>query len=397
MFKRILMTFAISLFFLISIQPVFAMDPTDISNHWAQDYILNLLNNDIMETYSDGTFKPDNPVTRGEFATALARQMQMLPENKIYFQDLQGYQGYKMISALVKDDIINGYPDGTFRPEQPLTKAEVIAIMSKALGLTDDKVMINLDIQPFRDIPTNHWARNQIKIAAKIGLASGDQVGNFYPKKEVSRAEAAKYLTRMENLSTGTGYLTDVYPTSGKVSVNLLDGKRVILNFDEETIIGRNNRLVKIDDILKTDKVYMITDNNQEIKYLKAYGMVTQDDLATEISTMTSGILEPTDVKTLADGNLNILKPKVQDAVQKQLLSQGLTDNEVTAIMTTNWNKLENLSKVRLAEAVAIETGLPLDITKGILNGDWEKIKNYAQIEVIQRLVQEVLNYDLIS
>lgn len=399
MFRQIKIFFIFLLFFVIfTSQFISATEPTDISNHWAQDYILNLVNNDIMETYPDGTFKPDQAITRGEFAVALAKQINLLPDNNIRFSDLQDYPGYNLINALVKEKIINGYPDSTFKPNKPISRAETVSILIRSLGINDEKVSINLDdYQTFNDIPANHWALNQIKIAEKLGLVMGDSLNNFYPQKSITRAEAAKYLTKLASLSSNTGYITDVYPTSQKVSINLLDGKRKVLNYNENTLVGRNNRLVDINDILKTDKVFIVAENNDEVKYIKAYGMITQDDLATEVSTMTQGILEPSDVKKLASGNLNFLKPKLQTAIEKQLQDQGLTTEEIIAIMSTDWDKLEALSKARLSEAISIQTGLPLDITRSLLNGDWDKIKSYAQIELIQRLVQEVLDSDLIS
>jgi hypothetical protein len=379
-------------------QLALAAEPTDISNHWAQDYILNLVNNEVMELYSDGTFKPDKPITRGEFAVALAKQMNLLPDNNTHLSDLNGYPDYNLINALVKEEIITGYPDGTFKPNKPITRAEMVAIIIKSLGINDNKVMIDLaNHYTFKDVPANHWALNHIKIAEKLELVSGDRENNFHPGQETTRAEAAKCLTRLALLSSGTGYITDVYPTSRKVSINLLDGKREVFNFNDNTLVARNNRNVELSEILKTDKVFIITDNNGNLKYVKAYGMITQEDLATEISAMTNGVLNTEEVKMLSSGNLEFLKPKLQTAIRNQLAEQGLTPAEVTAIMSTNWNQLEELSKERLAEAIAIQTSLPLDITRSLISGDWEKIKTYAQIELIQRLVQEVLNSDILS
>lgn len=396
-FSKKFTVFIFLLIIFLSSQYVLAAEPKDISNHWAQDYILNVLENEIMKLYSDATFRPDQPITRGEFALAIAREMKLLPVNTIYFKDLENYNGNNLINALAEANILKGYPDGTFKPDKHITRAETIQTMINALGLSDEKAKINLsDYEPFKDIPENHWALNNIRIAKKIELVSGDGE-NFYPNDHTTRAEAAKLISKLSQLSADTGYITDVYPTSNKISLNLLNGKRIVLDFDETTLIGRNNRIVTIDQIMKTDKVFIISDSGEKVKYIKAYGMITQEDLATEISTMTQGVLEPADVKELATGNIKILRPKLTTTIKDQLLNQGLSSDEVEAIMKTNWNKLEELSRTRLAEAIAIQSGLPLDITRSLLDGDWEKLKTYAQIELVQRIVQEVLNSDLMS
>lgn len=398
-------TYFLPLFVVVLLLPIIFIsglvcgaEPVDITNHWAQDYILNLISRDIMKTYSDGTFQPDQPITRGEFAVALARQLNTIPDENMKFKDLNSYQDYNLINALVEKNIISGYPDGTFKPDKHITRAEMVSIMIKSLGITNNKVTIKLeDYQPFKDIPETHWAKNHIKLAEQLHLVNGDQNKYFHPKKTATRAEAAKVLNRLDDLSVNTGYLTDVYPTSEKVSINLLSGNRKVYSFDENTLIARNNRKVKLDDIMKTDKIFIISNNTDQLEYVKAYGIITEDDLAIEISTMTEGVFKPEEVKTLSKGNINILKPKLQQAVRKQLSVQGLTTKEINAIMSTDWDQLEDLSKDRLAEAIAIQSGLPLDVTRSLINGDWERVKSYAQIELIQRLVQEVLNSDLIS
>lgn len=382
---------------LVSIS-AYAVEPTDISNHWAQDYILSLVNNEVMETYTGGQFKPEQSITRGGFAVALAKQLNLVPDNNNRFEDIKGYPGYNMINSLVNEDIINGYPDKTFRPNNSITRAEMVTIMIRSLGITSNEVTIKLDNhKSFDDVPENHWALNHIKIAQEINLINGDQNGYFNPTDTTSRAEAAKVITKLAALSSDTGYITDIYPSSQKVSINSLNGSRDIYNFNEKTLIGRNNRFVQLDDIMKTDKVFIIADSTKNIKYVKAYGMVTEDDLATEISTMTEGIFQPEEIKKLSSGNIEMLRPKLQTAVEGQLQRQGLNSEEVTALMTTNWDELEDLSKVRLSEAIAIQTGLPLDITRSVIDGDWERVKSYGQIEIIQRIVQEVLDSDLMS
>ncbi|MFW6035824.1 MAG: S-layer homology domain-containing protein [Halothermotrichaceae bacterium] len=375
-----------------------AAEPTDISNHWAQDYILNLVNNDIINLYEDDSFKPDQPITRGEFATALAKQLELIPVDTTKFEDLKNYPERKYINSLVNEEIINGYPGDMFKPDKVITRDEIIAIMIKALGINNNKATIKLDsYQPFDDVPDDHWAANHIKIAKKINLANGTNESNFNPEKKTTRAEAAKLLTRIDTYSSSTGYITDVYPTSEKASVNLLDGNRKVFNFDSNTLVGRNNRQVNIDNILTTDKVFIIGNNDDKLEYVKAYGMVTQDDLAEEISTMTNGVFDNEEIKNLSDGNLEFLKPKLQTTVRTQLKNQGLNSEEINAIMSTNWNQLEGLSKNRLSEAIAIQTGVPLDISNSLVNGDWDKLQSYAQIELIQRLVQGVLNSELMS
>ncbi len=398
MFKKssiIVYLFILFIFCSINVQ---AEEPIDIANHWAQDYILTLVNTEIMEVYPDGQFRPEETISRGEFTAALAKAMNLTPGAENNFSDLSTYPEQKYINALAEKNIINGYPDGTFKPKKNITRAEIVTVLLKGLGIKGDEETIDFtDYEPFSDIPREHWAINNIKIAEKLGIVDNNEENKFYPDSPSTRATAAKYICKFRQMSGATGYLTDVYPTSNKVSINLLNGERKIYNFNEDSLIGRNNRLVEIDDIIDTDKVFIIADENGTLNYIKAYGIVTEEDLATEVSKMTAGLIEPEEIKQLSEGDLNILQPKLYTAVQNQLREEGLSEDEITAIMNTEWNKLEELSKSRLSETIAIQTGLPLDITRSIMEADWDKIKTYAQIEIVQRMVQRLLASELIS
>ncbi len=374
-----------------------AVEPTDIKNHWAQDYIINMLDREIMKVDENGHFHPDENINRGEFARAIAKLQNFRPDTNNQFSDLKDYPDAGLINTLVNKGIINGYPDGQFKPEKSLSRAELITILIKSLGVQEEQKIINLEDEGiFQDIDNSHWAANNIKIAHKLNITFNNPDNKLHPDQKVTRAEATRYLEKSNDLSNSTGYITDIYPTSNKISVNLLEGERKILDITDETLMGRNNRIVSIDDILKTDKVFIITENGKT-KYLKAYGMITTQDLSTEVSKITQGTLEPEDIEKMAEGDLDLLRPRLIELARDQLVKEGLSENEVKAIMNTDWDELELLSKDRLSEAVAIRTGLPLVVTRGVLEGDWDKIKTYAQVEVVQRLIQEMLNSELIS
>ena len=98
--------------------------------------------------------------------------------------------------------------------------------------------------------------------------------------KQFPGPKLLKLISKLATFSSSTGYITDIYPTSKKVSMNLLNGERKVYDFNEKTLVGRNNRLVPLEEILKTDKVFFIADQDNNLKYVKAYGVITEEDLA---------------------------------------------------------------------------------------------------------------------
>ena len=139
--------------------------------------------------YADGTVRPGNNITREEVAAIFYR---LLTEESraIYDTDVNDFSDVaserwsnRAISTLANAGVISGYPDGTFRPGQTITRAEFAAIAAQF-----DVVTENVE-NPFSDT-TGHWAENLISFAASKGWVGGYTDGTFLPQKAITRAEA---------------------------------------------------------------------------------------------------------------------------------------------------------------------------------------------------------------
>jgi hypothetical protein len=103
---------------------------SDIAGHWAEEYILMT---DWLG-YPDGTFQPDRPISREEIAVLVARQMD-LEGGTLDFRDAEAIRewAHSAVAALVLHDIIQGYPDGTFRPLNNVTRAEACVLIYRLM------------------------------------------------------------------------------------------------------------------------------------------------------------------------------------------------------------------------------------------------------------------------
>lgn len=140
-------------------KPVFI----DVSSHWAKSYIDTVSMLNIIDGYDDKTFRPDNSITRAEFAKIIAVFVQEdIPNMSAKFADTQTHWAEKYIAALSEKDIIRGYDNNTFRPDALITRAEAITIINRVVSRNcapDIKV-------DFEDIEKSHWAYNEILQAA---------------------------------------------------------------------------------------------------------------------------------------------------------------------------------------------------------------------------------------
>lgn len=124
---------------------------------------------------------------------ALTVQMAGIPlvASAAFFADTQNNWAQADINVLSDQGILTGYPDGSFRPEGLITRAEFSAMLVKALGLSANAG----GMQTFRDVPASHWAFPAIETIRSTGLVSGYPNGLFLPGRSISRAEAMAILS----------------------------------------------------------------------------------------------------------------------------------------------------------------------------------------------------------
>ena len=134
---------------------------TDIDGHWAKDNIIMMAQLGIIIGYDDGTFKPENKITRAEFATMISRFEERIDiKVNSQFTDVGvDHWAYDTVNYARVMGWISGYEDGSFRPNNPITRAEAITIINRMLGRNADIEKINLDksLNKFTDID-DHWA-----------------------------------------------------------------------------------------------------------------------------------------------------------------------------------------------------------------------------------------------
>ncbi len=109
----------------------------------------------------------------------------------------RGYWSYDAIMTLKKAGILAGYPDGTFRPDEKVTRAEFSAMITKALGLRDAD---NFSVTIYKDLSPKHWAYRDIQIASHYDVMHGTPQGNFIANGQVKRVEVIMTIMSALNL-----------------------------------------------------------------------------------------------------------------------------------------------------------------------------------------------------
>lgn len=141
--------------------------------------------------YQDRTFRPNQSITRAETAAMMARIMKLeTKESSTTYKDVPStYWAKDSIIALTTQHLMNGYADGTFRPEQPITRAEMAAILASWKQLKGAQTAAS----PYTDIE-KHWARDSIEALAEAEWITGYNDYSFQPNQYITRVETVTIL-----------------------------------------------------------------------------------------------------------------------------------------------------------------------------------------------------------
>ena len=145
-----------------------------------------------MNGYADGTFRPDATITRAEACQLISTLLvEKITNEDHLFNDVDVSAWYAdAVRQMTGFGLVNGYADGTFLPDATITRAEFVTILSRFPH--DD---LGTDMA-FVDVPEGHWAHDAVQTALAQGWVSGDPGGLFRPDDSITRAEAVTILNR---------------------------------------------------------------------------------------------------------------------------------------------------------------------------------------------------------
>ncbi|WP_372631955.1 Ig-like domain-containing protein [Cohnella sp.] len=175
---------------------------SDITGHWAEAEIKAAVAKGIVTGYQDGTFRPNQQVSRVEFAALLNRALKLIgsegasenPQSE--FTDAASIPTWarSSVTEATAQGLIRGFADGTFRPGELISRTEMAVIAARALHLSEapDSKLAFVDAN---EIPV--WARDAVAAVQRAGLINGKNGNRFDPRAPVTRAEAAGLIIRM--------------------------------------------------------------------------------------------------------------------------------------------------------------------------------------------------------
>lgn len=169
--------------------------------HWASAYMDHLKDNGIIQGYSGGDLAPDQQVTRAELLKMVMEAMDVNKYDHSYtgyFTDVARTDWHvAYVELAYEQGIASGYSDGLFRPNDPINRAEAMKIILNGFGVD----LEGYSSGTFPDVGSSDWYSIYVGTAYEYGLVNGYEDGKFYPGNRLTRGEASKIIAlAMEGL-----------------------------------------------------------------------------------------------------------------------------------------------------------------------------------------------------
>jgi hypothetical protein len=174
---------------------------TDVSStHYAKTSIERLVRDGVVTGYKDGSFKPNQNVSRVEIAVMISRALDLQPSagytTKLKDVNPNAWYGKDLLGALEKG-IIGGYSNNTFKPNEATTREQMATMVASTLIKAGKKASA-ADLTKFKDASEGSaWSKGSLAIAVSSGILGGYADNTLRPKKEITRAEAVVMINRL--------------------------------------------------------------------------------------------------------------------------------------------------------------------------------------------------------
>ena len=303
------LTLVLSLLLVLSvITPVIAATPlSDYDSHWAKETIKSAISSGIAHGYPDGSFKPDNEITRAEFFELTNNVFSFTDEDKVTYTDVSSNAWYApVIAKAIAADYVDGYPDGTIKPDGKITRQEVAVIINSLKSLNSESTTLL-----FSDAPSiADWSKQAVMGVTGAKIMIGYPNGSFKPEARITRAEALITITRAFDYETDNAV---VGISVSKSTMTLIAG-------------GENGNITATITPSSANQTGIWTSSDTNVATVKD-GVVTP--IAVGTTTITASTVDGTKTATTA---VNVISEDQQPAVNA--VNLGLAGNYVILAKT---------------------------------------------------------------
>jgi len=192
--------------------------PTDLQGHWASGQIAEWMEKGVVSGFPDGTFRPDESISRAQFITMVNTVLGLKEKAPISYADVKEGDWFAgEIAKAKKSGYISGYPDNTIRPNNTITRQEIAAIIAGILELDPNPAGVN----SFKDAGViASWSKGVMGAVNAEGILSGFPDGTCRPADTATRAQGVVILSKATGVMYTEAGSYSLQATEGNVTIN---------------------------------------------------------------------------------------------------------------------------------------------------------------------------------
>ncbi|HHX13102.1 MAG TPA: S-layer homology domain-containing protein, partial [Clostridiales bacterium] len=360
--KNIRRMISMVLVLLMTCQGIVFASTNDYKGHWAEDSIQSWIDKGYVKGYADGSFRPEADITRAEFISLVNRSFGFTEEAEVKYSDVAdthwAYSDFKRAAAA---GYINGFEDGTLRPNNKISRQEMASIIARLLNLSAAKDSdAFLDLDDVDAIP--EWSAGAVSALVDKGYIRLRDRNSFAPAVAATRAEIIDAL----NNSYLSG-IKVIYNEAGTYTPGLVDGS-VVVNAKDVILENAtiNGNLV----ISETVGEGNVTLKNVTVKgdtIVKGGGM---NSIIIEDSNIRNLIIEKKDgkIRILAKGSTYVNNVYLQSGGKLET-SDTEANNYGYVVIAENLSSDELITLIGNFESVEVRTGTnKIEVQGGTIN-----------------------------
>lgn len=366
----------------------------DAKYSWARDDIRALADQGAVLGYPDGTFKPNQPITRAEFASMLSRALGSETSEggeDLPYSDVKDHWAEAYIVSLSDKQFLSFVDGEPFEPDRHMVRSEIVDAIMKVVPVSEKFGNLLEDIDSsFVDVTPDDELFKKVEAAEKLGIIPIHFGAAFEPNRTVTRAEAAAMVRRLVSLNVVEGVITSADP-AGTIMVATEGDPESKLNISSTTLTVRNGLAARPNALKEGDMVYVVA-SGSDARFVHSIGELTQEDLVARASSAVKGLLTEEEIAALIRGDFDTVEQQLGPKVKERLIDQGLSDEEAEALLSRNWDRIPELLQERAVSSVSEQLGVPPELIVDTVQQKWDSVRSFAEQKLTEYVIAALAN-----
>ena len=348
---------------------------TDIEYNWARDAILSLDEEGLFGDLWADQFAPSQSVSHEELFTLINRAFALTEEEG---ESLSAWLG----------DLLAAHAEG-------VTRGEFAAALGNVLGLGEHTDAPQGFYPSFADLNQDYPGFIGVELLQRLGLLPTHMLGRFEPYRLITRSEAAYILDQAQQLEKISGTVGEV--SEGNRQFTLTPGEggaELVLRLLGETLYISPGNLTR--DIINREEQLEAGHNIRVLARKDQALLISLEEISPAQAVMEGlnnatrallDVLTPAQINAIIAGDWDLLEEEVSSELYDELVDRGVSPWEADALLKRDWESVRVMLQERLTQEAADYLNVAPELVHAAISQDWQKLLEYAQVELAQRLL----------